>query len=509
MERTFELRHSSLRKRPALVLPTWLAVVAAALLVAAVASINFLVGIGQPARPIWDERFYLTSVQRYEEGTAQFASHPPLGLMLIAAGDALRGSNHDIDTRAIGWNKTVTEEQLPARYSFTGVRLMSGVFAVIGAVLFFAVMLSLTRSVPFAALLSNLYLFENAFIAHFRAAHLDAFQVAFALAALLCFISNARRGERSSPWLEFGFGAACGLAIMVKLNAVLWLLPGLMLIVRRIATGWHGPMRARLLLRGSCDGIVVASGCLLAIVSVWTIHVAIARHLPPPGSPAGRKDEAFMSHTYEAYLSGERELSPVVVLAAARDYTRFMLADLNGLPKNDPNGSRPIQWPLHAGTINYRWDSDGVHTAYVQLAGNPWGWLVASAALIGAAGLLMLQWWRPCPSSDPERRALLAMLLLQYLVFMIVHAYLGTVRVMYLYHYFLALLLAFCLVPLVLAEARARWRALRAWQEWQLAIATALLLVSFAFYAPLSFHRPLTHAQCEWRNIVQHVVDCR
>jgi dolichyl-phosphate-mannose--protein O-mannosyl transferase len=216
-----------------------------------------------------------------------------------------------------------------------------------------------------------------------------------------------------------------------------------------------------------------------------------------------------MSHTYEAYLGGERELSPVVVLAAARDYTRFMLADLKGLPKNDPNGSRPIEWPLHRGTINYRWDSDGVHTAYVQLAGNLWGWLVAAAALVAAVGLLMLQRWRPCPSSDPERRALLTMLLLQYLVFITVHAYLGTVRVMYLYHYFLALLLAFCLVPLVLAEARARWHVLRARQEWQLAIATALLLVSFTFYAPLSFHRALTHTQCEWRNVVQHIVDCR
>jgi dolichyl-phosphate-mannose--protein O-mannosyl transferase len=90
-----------------------------------------------------------------------------------------------------------------------------------------------------------------------------------------------------------------------------------------------------------------------------------------------------------------------------------------------------------------------------------------------------------------------------------VHAYLGTMRVMYLYHYFLALVLAFCVLPLVLAEASERWRALRAWQESGPAVITVLLLVSFAFYSPLSFHRPLTHAQCEWRNAVQHIVDCR
>jgi len=104
-----------------------------------------------------------------------------------------------------------------------------------------------------------------------------------------------------------------------------------------------------------------------------------------------------------------------------------------------------MEWPLHIRIINYRWDSDGVHTAYVQLVGSLWGWLMAGIALVATVGLLVLQWWRPCPSSNRERRALMVMLLLQYLVFMTAHAYLVTMRVMYLYHYFLALVL--CLLP--------------------------------------------------------------
>jgi dolichyl-phosphate-mannose-protein mannosyltransferase len=509
MEGDFELVSAAVKRRWAVVLPERLGILPATVFVVALAMMNFLVGLGRPPHPIWDETYYLTAAQRYEDGAAQFAAHPPLGLMLIAAGDALLHPNRGIDTRAIGWDKQVAGGRLPEHYSFAGVRLMSGVFAVIGAVGFFAVMLALTRSVLAALLLSNLYVFENAFIAHFRAAHLDAFQLAFALAALLCFVVSARRGQRSSLWLEFTLGAACGLAIMVKLNAAVWTLLGLMLILRRIGMGWHSAPRARLLLTGMRDGTVIASGCLLAIVVVWTIYVAVTPHLLPPGSPAGAKDEAFMSHTYRAYLEGARGFSPMVVLAAAQDYTRFMLADLKGVPKNDRNGSQPMEWPLHIRTINYRWDSDGVRTAYVQLAGNLWGWLMAGIAVVATIGLLTLQWWRPCPSFDPERRALMVMLLLQYLVFMTAHAYLGTMRVMYLYHYFLALVLAFCLVPLVLAEAAERWRALRAWQELELAVITALLLVSFAFYSPLSFDRPLTHAQCEWRNAVQHIVDCR
>src|SRR5690349_16730916 len=115
-------------------------------LIATLAAINFLVGIGQPPHPVWDEKYYLTTAQRYEDGTAQFASHPPLGLMLISAGDELLHPNRHLDTRSIGWNKEVDEKHLPEHYSFAGMRLMSGIFAVIGAVLFFYVVLNLTRA---------------------------------------------------------------------------------------------------------------------------------------------------------------------------------------------------------------------------------------------------------------------------------------------------------------------------------------------------------------------------
>jgi hypothetical protein len=60
-----------------------------------------------------------------------------------------------------------------------------------------------------------------------------------------------------------------------------------------------------------------------------------------------------------------------------------------------------------------------------------------------------------------------------------------------------------------LAGNRLLHRVLQAWQEAQLAVVTVLLLISFAFYSPLSFYRPMTHAQCERRNVVQRIVDCR
>lgn len=478
-------------------------------LVALLASINYVAGLDHPSQPIWDESYYLTSTQRYADGTAQFASHPPLGLMLIAAGDAIVGANRGLHTSALARDKEVRGQELPEGYSFAGVRLASGVFAVVGAIVFFVLLLELTQRRIVALLISNLYVFDNALVAHFRAAHLDAFQIAFALCALLCFVISAKRQEKSSPWIEFALGVSCGLAAMVKLNAALLTILGVMLVARRVCIGWRSRPLLAQLVSATREGVVMLAGCLLAIVAVFAIHVAISPHPPDPATAAGRKDDRFVSATYRAYLNRERPLTASVVLAAMRDYASFMAADFDGMTRADPNTSSPPQWLLNTKTINYRWDSDGIRTSYVQLTGNPVGWTLALVVPIAAVWLVILQWSRPRASTHPYRRDVMAMLLLLYAGFMIVHGYLATLRVMYLYHYFPALLLAFCLLPLVMREAADRWRVLRARQVSLFAGATALLLAGFVFYSPLTFHRAMTHGECELRNILQRVVVCQ
>lgn len=481
----------------------------AAVVVALVASINFLGGLGSPPHPIWDESYYLTAVARYEAGIAQFASHPPLGLALITAGDVLLHPNRGLDTRHIGWDKKVSGDELPKRYSFAGVRLMPGIFGAAGAVVFFFLMYVLSQSVFAALALSNLYVFDNALIVHFRAAQLDPFQIAFVLGALLCFAVAARRGGRSAPGLDVLFGVCCGLAMMVKLNAAVLTFLGALLVVRRVAIGWPASAsRARVLATGVRDGALMAGGCIAAIAVVATLHVALNRIPPDPASPAGRKDISFMSPAYSDFLHGKRPLSAAVVLAASGDYLDFMFDDLKGVPRTDPNGSRTIDWPFHRGTINYRWDSTGEETAYVQLTGNQVAWLLGLAALLASPVLLLWSRAAPGPASDPARRAIIVMLLAQYFVYMGVHAYIGIERVMYLYHYFIALVMTYCLVPLVLAELADRSPAVRRNQLGILGGMALLIWAAFIFYAPLTFHWYLTVQQCEWRNVLQHVVHC-
>ena len=54
MERAFEQLHTAVKQRWAVVLPKRLGILPAAVLVVALATMNFLVGLGQPSHPIWD-----------------------------------------------------------------------------------------------------------------------------------------------------------------------------------------------------------------------------------------------------------------------------------------------------------------------------------------------------------------------------------------------------------------------------------------------------------------------
>jgi dolichyl-phosphate-mannose-protein mannosyltransferase len=385
--------------------------------------------------------------------------------MLIAAGEAVLHPNRDIDTRSLGRGKHIDGNTIPAGFSFAGVRLASGVFAVLGAMAFFGLMYAITESTFTALVFSNLFTFENAFITQFRAAHLDAFQIAFTIVALLCFVVAVRRGQRSSPLLEAGLGAACGLAMMVKLNALVLLLLPAMLIGRRVITAWakvpgsdlQWVARTHILLIGIRDAAVVAAGCVLVMIAVFVVHIRISTKDLDPTSTAGQKDQRFLSEDYREYLQGKRPLSAGVLLSAAS---------------------------------------------------NRVSWILAFAAPFAVFALLMLQWLRPVEESDPGRRALMCMLLLEYAAFMALHWFLGTQRVMYLYHYFIGLIVAFTMLPLLLQEVINRWPAARQWQTPALAGLTFAVLASFVFHSPLNFHRPLTHDECERRNTLQHVVDC-
>lgn len=438
---------------------------------AVVALAGFLLGYRLDAvkAPIWDESYYLTSEARLHLGRLQFASHPPLGVLLIAAGDGASGLNREVDWRPIAAGKSIRAEDMPPGFDWLGPRLASAIFGALAAGLFFLLMARLGGSTGAGLLLAPLFLCDAALIAQFRAGQLDAFQLAFVLAALLCGLrALERQGVEGRVWTA-GFGAAIMLAAMVRANALALAPMGLVLLWPSLKRRDSGEALAR-----AGTGIGAA---LLAAGWVMAAMLAVSPLQPDTTTPAGRIDAAHVSHGYA-------QMPLMAALAAyGQDYARAMAQDLGGMARSDANASHPAQWLVGGGAITYRWDATATQVATVALVPNRVAWLVSLAGVLWVAGLA-------CRTRGQSLRddAAALLLLTGWALSMATLVWLDQQRVMYAYHYF---------IPLLLGHALAAhyWR--KSGCDGRAALPVlALLTLDAALSLPLALHQQVSPAHC-------------
>jgi dolichyl-phosphate-mannose--protein O-mannosyl transferase len=485
------------------------------LLIFTVAYCCFMVNRSDPPNLFWDENYHVTSAERYLEGIAHFEPHPPLGLMLIAVGEAWSETNTTIDKQVLTKTKQISGDAMPKGFDFGGMRLMPSLFAVLGALAFYGLMFALFAHRLHALLLTGLYLFENVFTVHFRAVHLDSFQLFFCIAFLWHFIVLWQRTSPVPVWQYATLAALAGLAIMVKINAVILLILFPVLYFKDARSHAHQTVATRITDFFSKSGAAIASVLLVSFV-VFYVHALLTPAMPDIASSAGKQDIENMSPIYRRHLEQQTPLTPGVVFAIARDYYKFMDKDHQGVPKLDTtkpgeNGSHPLHWPFHDRNINYRWDSADGKTAYVQLVGNQLMWYSGTAAAIFSLILIINYRLFAIPLRGSLRTYhLVEVFAGLYLAFMLLHLWLITQRVMYLYHYFMGLTISYVLLALMwqyLSEVHEKFARHR---TTILACAMAAYLGSYLFFLPLSNHTPMTKEQCERRNIsISHIVDCR
>jgi dolichyl-phosphate-mannose-protein mannosyltransferase len=482
------------------------------LVISLLASCMYFVGNDQPPYPFWDENYHMTSAQRYVEGLGHFEPHPPLGLLLIAAGESMSHANDAVNKHQLVVDKYLEGDKLPPGFSFAGMRMMPSLFAAATALLFFGLMLSLTENRLFALLFSTLYLFENAYIVHFRAVHLDSFQMFFCVGLLWTFI---HLWKRAAPlkWPHYvGMGALVALAMMVKINAAVFLML-FPLIYFKDAASQIRPLIERptdFLLK---TGVTIVT-ILAVFLAVFAVHVAIGHKMPDLATSAARQDLENMSPPYREYLAQNQSISPTIVVSAMSDYFKFMDKDHLGVPKLDickpgENGSHPLHWPVHDKTINYRWDSADGKTSYVQLTGNQFSWFLGLAAVIYSLILIINHRLNKLPVDNARTYHLIEVFTGLYIVFMALHLYLGTQRVMYLYHYFLGLLLTYVLLVLNWIYLSDLHKASMRQRIGTASLIAGCIIASCLFFLPLNNHWPLSKGQCEMRNVFMQIVECQ
>lgn len=447
-----------------------------------------------PAHPFWDEPYHIASAQKYLNGVFFMEQHPPLGKLLIAAGEKIVHGNTKND-QYIG---TDYATNIPAGFSFAGYRFFPSLFAWLTAPLLFFIFLFITGSSPLSALLSFLYIFDNAQIVHSRGAMIDSTLAFFGMATVLLFLHL----ERSRDDLRIGrhcllsllFGLCLGLAMTTKLTGLIFILLVPALLIRFF------PNRMKIL----SLLLMTLVGFVVAYVTVWQIHFSLSKRIVPELPDQGYYQA---SPDYRTILASGKQNSLWSFPVMLWDSLRFVTHYNNGVPrldlcKADENGSPSYFWPFGARSINYRWEQSGEGVyRYLYLQSNPVGWGLGLLGVLFSMLLLLTPLLFTVKEKLKHPFLLITFLGLS-IGYMVAISQLG--RVMYLYHYFLPLLFSFVLFALVLVNIQ-RLGRIAITDDRRLLMMTILgflIFVAFQFYRPLTYYEPISDAAFKRRAIV-------
>ncbi len=491
-----------------------------ALIVLLISFFTFFHNYHQPDKLFWDENYHLPSAEKYLQGVMFMECHPPLGKLLIALGEAIISPNRQITKTNFTANDYLSDT--PPGFSFAGYRFFPALFATWGAVLFFLILLLISKSHLLSLAGSTFYLFDNALIVHFRGAMLDGIQLFFILACLLVFLWSIRH-DRKPAWIHYSLLAlAAGLAISVKLNSAI-ILPLFAFMFAHehkaeLIELYHELFSRRgvkkgirlllVLLKKSLPRILQSAPVMIAVfcLTFW-VHTGLGRRTEP--NMTYRASPQYLSIMQEG-----KTFSPASFPVMLYDNLVYMAHYHEGVPKLDvtkpgENGSHPFTWPLGNKTINYRWDKIGDRVSYIYLVGNPLIWTIGLVGLVLGLALVLGRFIFKAPVTNKRLFNLVLALLFLYACYMF--TMISIDRVMYLYHYFipmqLSLVTAFTVFVYIYEEYIKKKSA---WVFVPALVICLLIFKTFLFFSPLTYYGQLTTEQFkarQWSNYwrLEHV----
>ena len=129
-----------------------------------------------PPAQVWDESYHISSAAKYVKGVFFMEPHPPLGKLLIAAGEMLTNLNHGVTNNIERVEKIPHYSSVfPEGFSFAGYRLFPALFGWANVVVFGLLLYELLGSYVFALAFACFYAFDNSIISNTRIAVLESF----------------------------------------------------------------------------------------------------------------------------------------------------------------------------------------------------------------------------------------------------------------------------------------------------------------------------------------------
>jgi len=425
-------------------------------------------GYESPAAFFWDENYHVASAQKYLNHVFFQEPHPPLGKLLIAAGEGIFKANERNDS----FINTNHASEPPANFSFEGYRFFPVLLATLSVPLFGILGARLGGSWLAGVLCSAAFGLDNALVVHLRGAMLEGPQLFFLLSSAVALLF-------AYPSLA---GLAAGAALATKFNSA----PAVLLIALSIFFTQTTELKILSAQHVKTLFRFLAFAALLWLAT-WQLHFTLGQKL--------QGDTYKAPQSYQTALREGRAGELALFPEALKQSLSFFADYQTGVPalnmcKVAENGGYPLLWPLGTQSINYRWERKDEAVGYLYLQANPAVWLFSLCGILW--GVLSIfnsvfnasYTWASIRSITFKNGNLKnGALVLLYGASIFLPLYYA--RVFYLYHFFVPLLCGVLLSAGRIASLEARTQKISLY---------LVLFISLTFFASFRYFSPLTYA---------------
>ncbi|MDP7247827.1 MAG: phospholipid carrier-dependent glycosyltransferase [Candidatus Peribacteraceae bacterium] len=456
-------------------------------LVVVMSCFTYFYNYTQPTSLYWDEVYHVTSAQKYLNNSYFMELHPPVGKLLIAAGEKLIDANDDELNRI--YKDTNHVKKRAEGFSMNGYRFFPALLSWITAVVLFFIFLAITRTTILATLFSFLYIFDTALSVHLPGALLEGPMLFFCSLSLLIFlhILNIKKPNIKFKVLSFILGITFALTFLTKITGLF-----LLLLFPILFIGLWPKWKVWII------GMIFAFfGFLITFIGVWHVHISLGTEVTNQGFYSA-------SALYKTALESDNPIPFSLYPIAIKDHLKYSIKYNDGVPKLDmckvhESGSPWFYWPLGARSITYSKTSHAEDkVGYLMFQVNPAVWWLSAFAVLIAFSLLTCSYLL---GLKLKQRFLLNSFCILYAGYMFGISQID--RVMYLHHYLPPLIISFILAALVLNEVKqiGKWEFDHDHKVFVALCLSICIFATYQFYKPLSTMRPLTKAQLEKRAI--------
>jgi dolichyl-phosphate-mannose-protein mannosyltransferase len=439
---------------------------------------------GKPNGVVFDEVHFGKFITGYFTHQYFFDIHPPLGKLLISGMGYLTGFKPGFSFAEIG--------EKFGDSSYMWLRFLPMLAGTLLPIVIFLLILQLKLSDIAAFAGGMLVVFENSILVQSRFILLDAFLLLFGFSALLFYFIYENK-YRKTPYLVIA-AIFAALSLSVKWTGAVFLAS---IIILEIVQGLENHKVIKI------KNYMISRFIYLLILpfaiyfSVFAVHLSLL-------NKTGQGD-AFMTPAFQKTLAGnsnaaDATIKPLNTFQKFIELNKVMYTSNASLTATHSYSSKWYSWPFMIRPVYYWYGppptiaTSNAGTSRIYFLGNPVTWWFSTAAL-----LYLLLETISMLGIAAKRKQLIALWKGNNLRFFILGSFflnllpfIGITRVMFLYHYMVALIFTIIALVYLIDTLKNKKK-----------IFIGLILVSFAafvFFAPLSYGLPLSEPAYNLRN---------